>query len=229
VPIRDIGLLASEGRFSIPLADGTPAGVAEITANFLEFVPALEYGRPDAAALRAHEVEVGQEYFLVLSNWAGLWRYSIDDRVRVTGRYGQTPVFEFLSKGLHTCSITGEKLTEHQVVEAMRRAAGAAVETFVLQGHFADPPYYELRMERGGGAGVADVAERLDRALREVNVEYQAKRASGRLGGVRGSPLPPGSFAAQEVRLVTQRRGRAEQYKHKYLMTEVIADSPDDR
>jgi len=103
------------------------------------------------------------------------------------------------------------------------------VETFVLQGRFADPPYYELRVEPGGSAPVADVAERLDRALREVNIEYEAKRASGRLGPVRGRLLPAGSFAAQEVRLVTERRGRAEQYKHKYLMTEVIADPPDDR
>ena len=40
VPIRDIGLLASEGRLSIPLADNSPVGVAEITSNFFEFIPA---------------------------------------------------------------------------------------------------------------------------------------------------------------------------------------------
>ena len=31
VPVRDIGLVASEGRFSIPLSDDSPAGVAEVT------------------------------------------------------------------------------------------------------------------------------------------------------------------------------------------------------
>ncbi|HUS46930.1 MAG TPA: GH3 auxin-responsive promoter family protein, partial [Phycisphaerae bacterium] len=134
VPMRDIGLLASEGRLSIPIADGTAAGVAEITSNFLEFIPAEQRERDNPPALRAEEVEVGREYLVVLSNWAGLWRYNIDDRVRVVDRFGQSPVFEFLCRGLHTASITGEKLTEHQVVEAMRRAssrAGLAVERFV--------------------------------------------------------------------------------------------------
>ena len=227
VPIRDIGLLASEGRLSLPLADGTPAGVAEITSNFLEFIPAEQAGAARPDVLRAHQVACGEEYFIVLSNWAGLWRYNIDDRVRVTGRLGGTPVIEFLSRGGHTCSITGEKLTEHQVVEAMAAASGgcgAGVDTFTLQGHFADPPYYELRLELPAGAAPEDVAGRLDRELRRLNVEYRSKRGSGRLGAVRATLLPPGSFARQESRLIALRRGRSEQYKHKYLMTEVVRD-----
>jgi hypothetical protein len=229
MPIRDIGLLASEGRFSVPLADGTPAGVAEITGNFLEFIPASEYGRPDAAALRAHELEVGQEYFLVLSNWAGLWRYSIDDRVRVTGRLAQSPVFEFLCRGRHTASITGEKITEHQVVEAMRRAAPdapARVDRFTLQGRFADTPYYELRLEPADGLEPAGLAQRLDRALGELNVEYAGKRSSGRLGCVRAVLVEPGFFEQREGEEVRRRRGRGEQYKHQYLLTDVLTDPP---
>ena len=95
-------------------------------------------------------MEVGQEYFLVLSNWAGLWRYDIDDRVRVVGHFGQSPVMEFLSRGLHTANITGEKITEHQVVDAMRLASdrcGLAVNRFVVQGVFDHMPCYELRLE----------------------------------------------------------------------------------
>ncbi len=227
VPIRDIGLLASEGRLSVPLADHTPAGVAEITANFLEFIPAEQVASASPDVLRAHELEIGREYFIVLSNRAGLWRYNIDDRVRVTGRLGNTPVFEFLSRGLHTCSMTGEKLTEHQVVAAMAGAAGpgrAGAETFVLQGHFAETPYYELRVEPAEGMDVDSVARRMDEALRGLNVEYEVKRGSGRLGPIRAACAPPGSFAEAEARLIARRRGRSEQYKHKYLLTEVIDD-----
>ena len=220
LPIRDIGLLASEGRLSIPLADGTPAGAAEITSNFLEFIPAeqIEADAPDV--LRAHEVEPGREYFIVLSNWAGLWRYHINDRVRVTERIGEAPVIEFLSKGQHTCSITGEKLTEHQVVAAMARAAGAAgaaVDTFVLQGHFAATPYYALRLADGNGCDTAALAEAMDRALCDLNVEYDAKRRSGRLGPIRA--------AAADARLAAAaRQTQAEQYKHTYLLTDVVND-----
>jgi len=36
-PIRDIGLLASEGRFTIPLQDGSPAGVLDIQSTQVDY------------------------------------------------------------------------------------------------------------------------------------------------------------------------------------------------
>ena len=225
VPIRDIGLLASEGRFSVPLEDHTPAGVAEITGNFLEFIPAEHHDAADPPTLRAHELEVGREYFLVVTNWAGLWRYNLDDRVRVTGRLGGSPVFEFLSRGTHTANVTGEKITEHQVVEAMRRAAdraGVDVRRFVLQGRFAPTPFYELRMEDDDGADPATLADLMDRALAGINIEYESKRKSGRLGPIRPTVLPRGTLERAEDDHIRARHGRAEQYKHQYLMTDVL-------
>ena len=38
-PVRDVGLIASEGRMTIPLADGTPSGVLDITSHYFEFIP----------------------------------------------------------------------------------------------------------------------------------------------------------------------------------------------
>jgi len=225
VPLRDIGLLASEGRLSIPISDGTPAGVAEITANVLEFIPAEQRGRPNPMTLRAHEVEVGGEYFLVMSNWAGLWRYNLDDRVRVADSLGDSPVFEFLCRGLQTANITGEKITEDQVVEAMRRAserASAGPQRFVVQGRFTGTPFYELRLERMDGLDCAGLAELVDDALSELNVEYRSKRKSGRLGPIRAIKLAPGTLERREKEEIRKRRGRSEQYKHQYLLTDVI-------
>ena len=226
-PVRDIGLLASEGRFSIPLADETSAGVAEITANFLEFLPDETPAGDAGACVRAHEVEVGKQYSLVLSNWAGLWRYNIDDRVRVVDRYGLSPVFEFLSRGPHTASITGEKITEHQVVEAMRIASGRlglAVRLFVVQGRFAATPYYELRLELTGPEPAEALAAEFDKALGQLNIEYAAKRRSGRLQAVRAVPLPPGTLQEAQAEAIRRRHGRSEQYKHQYLLPEVVPE-----
>ena len=227
VPVRDLGLLASEGRFSIPLESGVSAGAAEITGNFFEFIPADQRGSDRPDTLSAHELQAGCEYFLVVTNWAGLWRYDLDDRVRVTGHLGQSPVFEFLSRGLHTANITGEKITEHQVVEAMRIAArrlGAHVETFVLQGHFAGVPYYELRIEAGPVGDLQGLADIMDQALAELNVEYGAKRKTGRLGPIRPAALASGTLRREEQAKIAARRGRDEQYKHQYLMTEIVKD-----
>jgi hypothetical protein len=224
VPIRDIGLLASEGRFTVPLADGTPAGVAEILDSFLEFIPAQERQSANPSVLRAHELESGQEYFLVVSNWAGLWRYNIDDRVRVVDHVGQSPVLEFLSRGLHTANITGEKITEHQVVDAMRLASarsGAAINRFIVQGVFDRIPYYELRLERLTDGQGQQLARYLDEALCELNIEYHSKRSSGRLGSIRPVLLRQEELEHEEIRKIRNRRGRSEQYKHQYLLTDV--------
>jgi hypothetical protein len=227
VPVRDIGLLASEGRFTVPMADNTPAGVAEITGNVLEFIPADQRDSDSPDILQAHEVEVGQEYFLVITNWAGLFRYNLDDRVRVVDRMDHSPVLEFLSRGKHTANITGEKITEHQIVEAMQRAADrlrAEVNRFIVQGRFADTPYYELHMESDDPSVAKRLAEQLDDELGELNMEYRSKRSSGRLGPIRPIRLPRGTLQRAENDNIRRRRGRGEQYKHQYLMTDVQAE-----
>lgn len=226
VPVRDVGLMASEGRFSVPLKSGDSGGVAEILGNFFEFIPADQKGSDQPDTLGAHELETGAEYFLVVTNWAGLWRYDLDDRIRVTGRLGQSPVFEFLSRGLHTANITGEKITEHQVVEAMRTASlqlDLHVDIFVLQGHFDSVPYYQLEIE-ADDSDLKHLGDRVDAALSKLNIEYDAKRKSGRLGPIRIAPLPPGTLKRREHEKIAARRGRNEQYKHQYLMTEIVED-----
>ncbi len=227
VPIRDIGLVASEGRFSIPIEDGTSAGLADITSSFLEFIPADERESDTPSTLRLDEIEVGQEYFLVTSNWAGLWRYNIDDRIRVVDRFGDSPVFEFLCRGVHTANITGEKITEHQVVEAMREVsqrAGVLIDRFVVQGRFTRTPYYELRMDQRDGWDLEQLASLFDEQLQKLNMEYSSKRKSGRLAPVHPVALTPDTLEHAELENIRLHRNRSEQYKHQYLMTEVLAE-----
>lgn len=235
-PIRDIGLLATEGRMSIPLEDNTPAGVLDIFANFYEFVPQEELSSlaPDERAatlpdcvtvLRAHELTKGSQYFILLTNYAGLYRYHIGDLVRVTDHVGPAPVIEFLSRGAHTSSLTGEKLTEHQVVAAVGdvlRQEGENVTTFTVAPVWADPPYYLLRFEsrRARGAdALARLAEQIDQKLGQTNLEYRCKRQSRRLGVLRVQPQADGAGG---------RIGRAyhEQYKHRFLLNQPIPPEP---
>lgn len=230
VPSRDIGLIASEGRMSIPLADGTPAGVLAVTGQFFEFIPADEYGTPRPTVLRSHELRAGEDYFLLLTNVGGLYRYDIGDRIRVTGRAGEAPLVEFLSRDAHTSSLAGEKLTEDQVVAAMRLAGGgtggavggAAIVDFVLAPRWAETPHYRLYIEAAPDAGadaVTALAARLDESLSRVSVEYASKRATLRLGPVEPALLPPGFLAARDRGLREQRSRTSEQFKHQYLIS----------
>jgi hypothetical protein len=55
-----------------------------------------------------------------------------------------------------------------------------------------------------------------------LNVEYHSKRSSGRLGLIRPVLLAAGTLESAEREQLTLRGGRGEQYKHKYLWTEVL-------
>jgi len=225
-PVRDIGLIASEGRFSIPLTTAGRAGVLEGTATFYEFVPADRLDEPLTDTLLAHEAEVGQRYGLVITTPGGLFRYNMNDVVRVVDRLGEAPVIEFLNKGEHVANLTGEKLTEHQVTAAVNTCAGRLglrLDGYCLCPAWGEVPGYSLLVEEDdvpADAAPALAAE-VDAGLRRSNIEYESKRASGRLKGVCVKTLPAGAWEQYDRDLIASRRGRVEQYKHKFLVPEV--------
>jgi len=227
VPSRDIGLIASEGRMSIPLDDGTPAGILAVASQFFEFIPAVEYGTPKPTVVRSHEVRQGEEYFLVLTNAGGLYRYDLGDRVRVTGHVGEAPLIEFMSRDHHTSSLAGEKLTEDQVVLAMREACGGeeSIVDFVLAPRWADIPRYRVYIETPSAQRIERLAERLDTALSRISVEYASKRKTLRLEAVELAELPAGILTARDHELRRQRTRTSEQFKHQYLLPQPGLDA----
>ena len=226
-PVRDIGLLASEGRMTIPVDDGTPSGVLDITTHYFEFIPEEDGDRSDPHVLAAHEVEEGQTYYIVPTTAAGLYRYHIHDLVRVTGFHNRTPLIEFLSKGAHFANITGEKLSEYQVSDAMAavlRKLNLTVTTYSLAPCWDEElPYYGLFLERddvpGREQGI-QLADGVERHLAEMNVEYAAKRASQRLGPIRLALLPPGTWHEWDRQRLARTGGTVEQYKHPCLISD---------
>ena len=155
-PVRDVGLIASEGRMTIPVEDGTPAGILDIRHHYFEFIPENEADRETPQTVEAVDLVEGQNYFIVLTTAGGLYRYNIHDLVRCVGFHGRAPVIEFLNKGAHFSSLTGEKLSEHQViaaVEAAQRQTNLRLRSYLLLPTWGEPPYYSLLVETSDLAG----------------------------------------------------------------------------
>ncbi|HET6423757.1 MAG TPA: GH3 auxin-responsive promoter family protein, partial [Planctomycetaceae bacterium] len=221
--VRDLGLLASEGRMTFPLADGTPAGVLEIVSNFFEFIPVSEIDSPQPTILEAHELQEGGEYFILLTNASGLYRYNIHDVVRCTGFQERTPLLEFLNKGSGFCSVTGEKLTDYQVATAMAQTLSErklSVSAFALAPVWDDPdlPSYSLFIEDGELGDLAGFAESMDRKLHELNIEYASKRSSQRLGPIHVVTKPRGFWDQWDHQRLQKSGGTVEQYKRPALL-----------
>jgi hypothetical protein len=227
-PVRDIGLIASEGRMTIPVADATPGGLLDVTTHYFEFLPEAEAESKNPVTLAAHEVEEGKTYFILPTTASGLYRYHIYDLVRVTGFLGRTPLVEFLSKGSHFANLTGEKLSEYHVNHAMRDVlaeTGLTLTSYGLAPCWDDEqPYYGLFVERGDLENADQgllLVRLLDGRLRLSNVEYAAKRDSLRLGPVRLGLLPSGAWQAWDRQRLARTGGTPEQYKHPCLIADL--------
>jgi hypothetical protein len=226
-PVRDVGLIASEGRMTIPMSDGTPSGSLDVTTHFFEFIPEDEIGSPKPTVLQAHEIVPGRNYYILLTTSYGLYRYNIYDVVRCTGFHNQTPLVEFLSKGSLFSNLTGEKISEYHVSGAMAdvlRQLNLTISTYSLAPIWEEAaPFYGLFVERGD---VADrlagqrLAQNLERRLCEVNEEYASKRQSQRLGPVRSLIIRKGSWAEWDAKRLAKTGGSLDQYKHPSLISD---------
>jgi len=144
----------------------------------------------------------------------------------VVGRMGQAPVIEFLNKGSHVSNLTGEKITEFQVTSAVNACLdrlGLAVRNYCVAPAWGRPPCYSLLVEECDvpGGRAAELAAAADEALADLNIEYQAKRQSRRLGPLCVKTIPAGAWQDFDARAIAARGGRIEQYKHKFLVNEV--------
>ena len=224
IPIRDVGLLASEGRVSIPLEDGTPSGVLDIVGSVFEFIPAAESETKNPATIGVRRLDVDREYEVVLSNFAGLLRYRLGDVIRVRGWVGQAPVVEFLYRAGRVSSVAGEKLTEQQLVAAVQIACkrlGIQEFDFVAAPVWGDPPCYRLSTSTTFSIAMLDA---IDAELARQNDEYHSRRASLRIGPLEARAIPHDAIQKMDARLIATRGSTAEQYKRPCLFTIVGAD-----
>lgn len=190
VPTRDWGFLASEARGSIPLADHGSAGVLTVSTNVFEFVLASELednqGDPEKwTFLGVDRIEENQEYYIFITTTGGLYRYDINDVIEVVGRYQATPTIVFKRKGRGMANITGEKLSVNQLIDAFNAVGqdlGVVVDHFRAEPDF-DKSRYVLKVESGNLTDDKRQAllQGVDKRLAKLNIEYEAKRKSGRL------------------------------------------------
>jgi hypothetical protein len=107
--------------------------------------------------------------------------------VRVEGFYNKTPQIVFVRKGRGMTNITGEKLSVNQIIDAIQKAGrdlDAIVDHFKAEADTAGSRYV-VRVEFAGQVEPgkhSPFLKALDGHLKAINMEYKAKRDSGRLG-----------------------------------------------
>lgn len=193
--VSEMGYLSSEFRGTIIVDEKDNLGWPTIHENFFEFA---ELDAWDAGRKVFHTIdrlEKGGQYYVIVTTQAGLYRYFMNDIVTVTDSFRATPTIQFLQKGKGVTNITGEKLYENQVLQAVRAVEEqcGCPSAFLLMLAVPARAVYRLVYEWPPALNLPtqELADRIDRKLADLNVEYAQKRASGRLGHLELLPVRP--------------------------------------
>lgn len=198
--VYELGYISSEFRGTIPFSIHSPAGIPTLTHHFYEFVEKNAWEQGERTTLTLDELQDKAEYYIIVTTSSGLYRYFMNDIVRVRGYFHRTPLLEFVQKGKGVTSITGEKLYEGQVTNAVHRLEDKYQCSPIFYLMIADEKdsRYRLYIETAESKElkVAAIARDIDDVLSNSNIEYDGKRKSGRLHKLEVIQLLPGAGEA---------------------------------
>ena len=112
-----MGLIASEGIFSLFIELNNPDAVLIPDSMFYEFLP-LDADGDYSKVVTMDKLEEGKKYEIITTNLSGFYRYRMNDVVRCIGRYNNTPMIEFLYRRDQCLSLAGEKVNEENLRDA---------------------------------------------------------------------------------------------------------------
>ncbi|CAL9204922.1 unnamed protein product [Musa hybrid cultivar] len=154
-------------------------------------------------------VEVGKEYELVITTYAGLYRYRVGDILLVTGFHNAAPQFRFVRRKNVLLSIESDKTDEAELQRAVERASEllrpwcasvveytSQADTRVIPGHYVI--YWEL-LVKGGEGGRWPGKEVFEACCLEMeeamNAVYrQSRTADGSIGPLEIRVVRGGTF-----------------------------------
>lgn len=173
---------ATEGFFGIQ--DQRDSGELLLMLDygiFYEFIPVAESHKEDPKVLSLEEVKPDENYAMVITTNAGLWRYKLGDtitftslhpfRFRITGRtrhfmnaFGEEVIVDNADKALAiACEKTGAHLEEYTAAPVYMNDSDSGMHEWLIEFHTAP--------ER-----IDYFTEILDNALKSINSDYEAKR-----------------------------------------------------
>lgn len=222
--IRAMGYQASEARAGIVLKNEWNYSLLAHDAYYYEFIAEEHRDMENPPIKMLHQLREGERYYILITNNSGLYRYDINDLVQVCGFYKSSPQFYFIQKGAGITNITGEKLSEQQVISAAEHAAT------ILE---MQVPFYTMYCDYESGTYTKYVEfdghckeskklafmEAVDGHLAIINPEYKVKRGTQRLEFPLLKELQPASHEAFKQILIEKKLAKDGQFKDLYLQS----------
>ncbi|MBP2832465.1 GH3 auxin-responsive promoter family protein [Aquimarina sp. U1-2] len=173
---------ASEGFFAIQDHNDSSELLLMLDYGiFYEFIPMHTYNTDQEKVIPLSEVEVGQNYAVIITTNAGLWRYKIGDTIRFTSIHPYR--IKVSGRTKHHINVFGEELIIENTEEALRKTAKITESEIV---DYTVAPIFMEGKEKGAHEWVIEFKKTpkdlnafaliLDQNLQNVNSDYEAKR-----------------------------------------------------
>jgi hypothetical protein len=209
VPVCNLLYGATEACIGITTSMERPDEYALVPGSCVyEFIPAERADEPSPPTSSLAELEQGGDYEVVITSGSGLYRYRMDDVVRVAGFQRGNPQVEFRYRRGTVLNVAAEKTTEQQVADVVTglaarwRQDGTLIRDYtVMADTDAHPPRYRFLLELGPVSGAVEAmgheaARFVDAALAAANVDFRLLREARAIGAPVVEFVVPGSFEA---------------------------------
>ena len=194
-PVSYYSYACSECIVGVALFD-QPMYVLLPSAAYYEFIPAD--GSEDEA-VGIEELEIGKDYEIVITNFAGMYRYRLNDILRIRSFLYESPVFEVIGRRKYMLDITGEKTDVATATAVVDKWAGEyhlGISDFALAADAESTQSRYLVFIEGDKLTEPPAPETFDRIMREFSPDYRDIRDLGWLGMPAVYLVPRGSIAA---------------------------------
>ena len=173
---------ASEGFFALQDNPSTSDMLLMLDIGvFYEFIPMSEWGSENPRVLTLSEVEVEENYAMVISTNGGLWRYIIGDTVKFTSKYPYK--IRITGRTKHFINAFGEEVIVDNAEQALKIACER---TGAIVHEYTAGPIFMGAENKGAHQWIIEFQKRpsspeqfvscLDNALKMLNSDYEAKR-----------------------------------------------------
>lgn len=193
---------ASEGFFGVQ-CDFSQNDLLLLVDNgvFYEFLPSSEWEKDHPKSVLLSDVEIGENYSMMITANNGLFRYKLGDTIMFTRRYPFC--FQITGRTKQFINAFGEEVmvgdADKALAEACRQLDAAVTE------YTAAPVYLSAGKKRGGHQWIVEFEKEpadlelfnqiLDESLQRINSDYEAKRYKGiALDRLMVNSVPKGTF-----------------------------------
>ena len=155
---------------------------------FYEFIPIKESNKENPKTYCIDELKVGEKYEIIITTYAGFYRYRLGDVVKVVDYYNNSPEIEFLYRKNQALNMVSEKTTEDHLREAISKTIKklnlSLVDYTTLEDNSITPGRYIFYLEFNEEVSsnkIKFIEDTLDKELQKANLAYGRFRNNNRL------------------------------------------------